>query len=122
MPETNLKEKKEEIKDTLSDLTTHANEYFNTFYRLQVLNLTKKTTDLTANILGGLISVVLGMFVLFFGSVALAWWVGDLLGSRAGGFAAVAGFYALVAIIILAIRKKIVFPFFRNLIIKKIYE
>jgi Protein of unknown function (DUF1469). len=115
-------EKKETVKDTISDITDHVTDYVNTFYRLQVLNATKKATDLTANFAGALVAIVLGVFVVLFGGIALAWWLGDLLDSRAGGFALVGGFFALLALVFLLIRKNIIFPLFRNKIIRKIYE
>ena len=116
------KSKKEEVKDTLTDLGSHASDYLNTFYRLQLLNLTKKATDVTANIAGGLVSAVLGVFFLFFGGMALGFWLGDLLNSNALGFLIVAVFFALVAAIFMGIRKKVVFPMWRNKIIRKLYE
>jgi hypothetical protein len=116
------KSKKEEVKDTLTDLGSHASDYISTFYRLQLLNLTKKATDVTANIAGGLVSAVLGVFFLFFGGMALGFWLGDVLDSNALGFLIVAVFFALVAAIFMSIRKKVVFPMWRNKIIRKLYE
>jgi hypothetical protein len=46
----------------------------------------------------------------------MAWWLGDIVGSRAGGFLIVAGFYLFVGIIIILLRRKIIFPYFRNYI------
>jgi hypothetical protein len=54
--------------------------------------------------------------------MALGFWLGDLLESNTLGFLVTAVFFALLAGIFLAIRKKIVFPFFRNKIIRKFYE
>ena len=116
------KSKTEEVKDTLGDLGSHASDYASTFYRLQLLNLTKKATDVTANVAGGLVSAVLGVFFLFFGGMALGFWLGDVLDSNALGFLIVAIFFALVAAIFMSIRKKIVFPMWRNKIIRKLYE
>ena len=116
------KTKTEDIKDTLGDLVDHAGEMANTFYRLQILNLTKKATDVTANIAGGLVSALLGVFFILFAGIALGFWLGELLDSNALGFLVVAGFFALLAIIFLSIRKKIVFPMWRNMIIRKLYE
>ncbi len=119
---TETKSKKEEVKDSLEDLVSHSTDFVTTFYKLQVLNLTKKATDVSANALGVIVSAVLGIFVIFFGAVALAFWLGDLVNSRALGFLIVAGFFALLAVIFMAIRKKIMFPIWRNKIIRKLYE
>lgn len=119
---TETKSKKEEVKDSLEDLVSHTTDFVSTFYKLQVLNLTKKVTDVSANALGGIVSAVLGIFVIFFGGIALAFWLGDLVNSPALGFLIVAGFFAVLAVIFMAIRKKIMFPIWRNRIIKKLYE
>lgn len=119
---TQPQSKTEDLKDSLGDLANHASDFANTFYRLQVLNLTKKATDVTANIAGGLVSAVLGVFVIFFAGVALAFWLGDLLESRALGFLLVAVLFALVAVIFMAARKKLVFPIWRDKIVRKLYE
>ena len=116
------KKKAAEVKDTLGDLAEHSSDFVSNFYKLQILNLTKKATDVTANVAGGLISAVLGLFVLLFLGFALAFWLGDLLDSNALGFLITAAFFALVAGIFLAIRKRVVFPIFRNKIIRKLYE
>jgi hypothetical protein len=116
------KSKTADVKDTLGDLASHASDYASTFYRLQILNLTKKATDVTANLAGGLVSAVLGIFFLFFGGMALGFWLGAVLDSNALGFLIVAGFFVLVAVIFMSIRKKIVFPMWRNKIIRKLYE
>lgn len=119
---TQPQSKTEDLKDSLGDLANHASDFANTFYRLQVLNLTKKATDVTANIAGGLVSAVLGVFVIFFAGFALAFWLGDLLESRALGFLLVAVLFALVAVIFMAARKKLVFPIWRDKIVRKLYE
>ena len=121
-PKADAKNKTEDIKDSLGDLAAHAGDLANTFYRLQILNLTKKATDVTANLAGGLVAAVLGVFFILFAGIALGFWLGDLLDSNALGFLIVAGFFALLAVIFLSIRKKIIFPMWRNKIIRKLYE
>lgn len=116
------KSKTEEVKDSLGDLANHAQDMASTFYRLQVLKLTQKATDVSANIAGGLVAAVMGILVVLFGGIALAFWLGELLNSNALGFLLVAIFFAVVAGIFLAIRKKVVFPMWRNKIIRKLYE
>jgi hypothetical protein len=116
------KSKTEEVKDSLGDLASHVTQYAETFYKLQVLNLTKKATDVTAGVLGAVVIGLLGVFVILFGGVALAWWLGDVVDSRAGGFLLVAGFFVLVAVILALCMKSIVFPKFRNMIIRRMYD
>lgn len=126
MQTEDLKEKtedlKEDLKDKAEDLINHAGDYIQTFYKLTLVKLTQKATDITSGLLAALVAIVLGTFVIFFASIGLAWWVGDLIESRAGGFLIVAGFYLLVLLCIVLMRKKIIFPYFRDMIIRRFYD
>ena len=115
------KSKVEEIKDTAKDLAEHVQEYAETFYKVALLNVTQKATDIASATITAITLLTLGMFALFFGGFALAWWLGDVINSTAGGFAIVAGLFLLLTLIIIFMRKSIVFPYFRNSIIRKLY-
>jgi hypothetical protein len=110
------------LKEKTADLVDHVEDLANTFYKLTILNITQKTTNIASNVILGMAIVVFGSCVVLFLGLALAWWLGDLIGSRAGGFLLAAGFFILVLLIIAAIRRKIVFPYIRNRIIRKVYE
>ena len=110
------------IKSTAEDLTRHIGDYLDTFYQVSLLNVTKKVTDVASIAFSTIIVCVVGIFVLFFTSIAMAWWLGDVVASRAGGFLIVGGFYLLVGIIVILLRKKIIFPYFRNILIRKVYD
>ena len=112
----------ENIKDKTADLAGHVEDLVNTWYRLSLLNVTQKATTIASAAITTIIACIAGIFVLFFGGFAFSWWLGDLLESRAGGFLVGAGFFLIVMIIILVFRKKIIFPFIRNLIIRKVYD
>jgi hypothetical protein len=70
----------------------------------------------------GISTVFLGLFFLIFLFIAIGFWLGDVLESRAAGFFCVAGFFALMIVLIFALRKKVIVPAIRNMIIKKVYE
>lgn len=57
--------------------------------RLELLSLTtsERVSAVVANLVGAMVIFVFAMLVLFFFSMGFAWWLGDFLGSRAGGFA-----------------------------------
>jgi len=112
----------DELKEKTADLADHVEDFATTFYKLTVVKLTQKVTNVASNLLLVLSIAFFGFIIVLFGGIALAYWVGDLVGSRAGGFLITAGFFLLVLLIIAAIRKKIVFPYIRNLIIRKIYD
>jgi len=111
----------DDIKEKAKDLTGHVTNYVETFYKLTVLKATQKATDVGSTLISVLAIVIFGFFIILFGSLALAWWIGDLLESRALGFGAVGGFYLVVLLVIVLLRKKIIFPYFRNLLIRKFY-
>jgi uncharacterized membrane protein YqjE len=112
----------EQLKESAGDLAEHISDLAETSYKLAVVNITEKVTTAGAAILAVIILCTLGMFVLLFGFIGLAWWLGDVVENRAAGFAIVAGFFLLLTICLLVARKRIVFPYIRNIFIRKIYE
>jgi len=112
----------DDLKEKTADLADHVEDIADTFYKLTVVKITQKATNVVSNLLLVLSIVILGFLIILFAGVALAFWLGDLVGSRAGGFLITAGFFVIVLLIIASIRKKIVFPYIRNLIIRKIYD
>lgn len=112
----------EELKTKTRNLTEHVTDLLDSYYKLAAVTATEKATSIGSGILGGTIVFILGFFIMLFGGFALAWWLGDLVESRAAGFLLVCGFFLVLMIILFAIRKKIVFPYFRNMILRKFYE
>jgi hypothetical protein len=112
----------EELKSKAGDLTESITEYIQSSYKLTLLNAADKATSLAASTLASVAIVFLGIFVLFFGGIALAIWLGNLLDDAALGYLLVAGFFLLVIIIIVALKKTIVFPVIRDNLINKLYE
>lgn len=113
--ETEAAEKKEDITDHIIDLSK-------TYYKLTVLKAAEKATNIGASVITGIALATLGVMAVLFASFGLGWWLGDLVDSRPGGFMILAGFYLLLTIIVIAMRRKIVFPFIRNLLIRKYYD
>jgi hypothetical protein len=112
----------EELKSKAESLTHSISNYLDTFYKLALVNLTQKATNVTAGILAGITTFILFILSLFFIGMGLAWWLGGLLNSRAAGFFIVAGLFIIIIVVVIALRKKIVFPFLKKAILKKIYE
>lgn len=112
----------DDLKEKTADLADHAEDLANTFYRLSVIKITEKTTNIASGIIMAIAIGLFGFFIVLFMGVALAWWLGDLVNSRTGGFLLAAGFFLIVLLVIALIRKKIIFPYIRNRIIRKIYE
>lgn len=112
----------EDLKTKAGNLTDSIGDYVQTNYKLTLLNAADKATGIAASTMASIVVAFLGTFVLLFASVALAFWLGDLLNSRALGFLAVAALFLLIIIIVVAMRKRIVFPMIRDKLINKLYE
>lgn len=71
----------------LHKLYEQVNEYLEIRWALFMLNATEKMSGMASGLAGALTLVVFGLLVLFFFSMGFAWWLGDFIGNRAGGFA-----------------------------------
>jgi len=111
-----------QIKDKAGKLADHTVDYLETFVKVRLLKITRKTTNVVSGAIITLVVCMLGIFILFFASLAAAWWLGNVMGSRTGGFLLLTFFYIVVAIVLVLLRKKIIFPFIRNTIARKMYE
>ena len=112
----------DDLKEKTADLADHVEDMADTFYRLTILNVTQKATNIASGALTMIVVSVLGLFVLLFLGIALSWWLGDLLDNRTVGFLLGGAFFLVLLFAIVALRKRIVFPMIRNLIISKVYD
>ena len=111
-----------ELKTKATELSDSITEYIQTYYKLSLLKATEKITGIATSLLSSMAVLFFGVFVLLFSGIALSLWLGKLLQNDALGYLLVAGLYLLIIIILVLLRKKIVFPMIRNLIINKLYE
>jgi hypothetical protein len=110
------------LKEDTKDIINHTGDYLDTFYKLNVLKATKKASSIASGVVNSILIFFTVFCMILFASVAAAWWLGDVLENPALGFLLVAGFYLLVVLILLMMRKKVIAPYIRNSLIKKIYE
>ena len=73
-------------------------------------------------ILGYVLAFFFAFFFLFFLAFGLGWWFGILVGNMAAGFFMVAGLFLVLVLVLFALRKKVIVPMIRNMIISKVYE
>ncbi|RYF97961.1 MAG: phage holin family protein [Chitinophagaceae bacterium] len=111
-----------EIKEKAEELIEHATDYAETYYKLSMLKLTEKTSAAGSGMIAAIILAVLAFFVLLFIGMGLSWWIGGMLENMIAGYFIVAGIYLLLILCIVLMRKSVIDPFFRNFIVKKIYE
>src|SRR5438128_275819 len=102
-----------ELKTKATELGESVTEYLHTYYKLSVLKETDKATGIGASVMSSLVVVFLGIFVLLFSGIALGIWLGEVLESPALGYLLVAGLYLLIIVILVLLRKRIVFPVIR---------
>jgi len=101
-------------------LAGHIKEYAETKFDLVVLNTQDKFTDILSSVVASAAGMVLGVFVLLFASIGAALWLGDCLNSPFIGFFCVAGFYLLVALLVIVNRKRWIKEPMINSLLKKI--
>ena len=111
-----------ELKERADDLLDHAGDYIETYYKLGLLKVTEKSTAAGSTIIAALLLTILFIFFALFIGLGLAWWIGGMLDSIIAGYFIVAGIYLLIIFCVLIMRKKVIDPFFRNYLVKKIYE
>ncbi len=110
------------LKEDAKDILNHAGDYAETFYKLSLVRLTKKVSDIASGVVNSVLIFFISLCILLFISFAGAWWLGDVTNSRALGFLLIAGFYLLIVFVLVLMRKKVISPFIRNTLIRKIYE
>ena len=96
------------IKESFEDVPTKANSALDSqiaYYKLFIFRFIGKSSYALITFF---IVAFVSLLVLFFLSFAIAYAVGEALGSNALGFAIVGAFYILIAVIVLAFRKKLI--------------
>ncbi len=118
-PETSVLEERGAMVESLID---HAEEYAKTnLYLLQLRAVEKASFIASKAITGGLV-ILLTLIFLLIANIALALWIGELVGSNVYGFLIVAGFYALAAIVIQFVFGKSIQRGIMNSIIKNAFD
>ena len=117
-----MAEVKHSIETDNDNLAEEVVDLVQTYYKLTVIRVTRKTTDVTAAVIAFLAMLFVGFFVLLFSGLALGNWLGGLLNDQTTGYLLVAALYLLIFIILVLFRKKILFGPIRNLVIKKFYD
>jgi hypothetical protein len=110
------------FKAAVTNFKDSAEGMFRTYYKLGVATVTKKGADAAAAAVSGILMAVTGLLGFLFAFIGLAFWLGTLVNSTAGGFLIVAGFFILLMVLVMALKAKVIFPMIRNIIVKKVYE
>jgi len=108
--------------DANPNIAELAADYVETYYKLTVVNINQKMADVSAAASFSMVAALVVSFVLMFLSIAAALWLGSLLGNTAEGFLLVGLFCLAIFLILFFTRKKLFYPFIKNMVIKSIYE
>ena len=104
----------------IEEITESLKSYIATNYELIKLKAIERFTVILADLISDfLVGLVIFLFV-FFISLWAGFYLSVRLGDNFSGFAIVAGFYFLVGLIMLIMRKKVVEKPLRNKIVRKI--
>ena len=112
----------DDLKTSTGKLKDSVSDYVKIYGQLAKAKATRAASNAASGAVIAIVSIILVFFFLSFLFTGLAWWIGGLIGSTAGGFLIVAGFSLLLFVLILALRKKVIVPAIRNAIISKVYE
>jgi len=84
----------------IEPLLERAEQFSKTSFELFKLKSIEKTADVTSTLTSRLLSVIVFSLFTLTLNIAIALWLGDLLGKNYYGFLAVAVFYGLIGIIL----------------------
>jgi hypothetical protein len=90
--------KGEQLVETVKD-------YVNTRYDLTRLKIIHAASDIMANLIAYFFLIAAGLFFLFFISYAIATYLCAVTETKSGGYFIVAGFYLVVSLVLLVIKK-----------------
>jgi hypothetical protein len=104
----------------IESLLERATEYIKTSYELVKLKVLDKASDVVSSLVpNAVVFVLIASFLLFF-NLALAFWLGEILGKTYYGFFVVAAFYGIIAFVLHFLMHKWLKKKVCNYIIKKV--
>lgn len=112
----------EHLKHSTQQLKDHVGEYLSTYIQITKAKATQKASTAASGAAIGVFALVFALFFIFFLFCGIAFWLGNAIGNRQAGFFIVAGFFALLIVLIFALRKKVIVPLIQNAVIRKVYE
>lgn len=116
-----MEEQETQARPTEKLLNT-AGQMIETYRDLITLTMVEKVSIGVSMSVVGIVSLVFICFVLLFGALGAAWWIGEAMNNmKAGFFIAGSGFLLLLLIVLLSARNGLI-PLIRNMVIKNMYE
>lgn len=111
----------EDKKFSVNGVYQKSKEYIDTRFKLFKLRLVERSSRLIASLITDGVKGILAVFVIFYLSLALGFYLSELLGSSALGFLATGGIFVLLIILVSAFENPLE-RFFMNLSIKRFLQ
>jgi hypothetical protein len=105
--------------NSLNILLEKGGDYLETRMELLKLQAVRTTSDVTSSLLASFLILFLASITFLLLNIGLAIWIGDLTGKMHYGFFIVSGFYVLLVILFLALRKKLLKKPLHDMLVKK---
>lgn len=112
------------MKETEQDngLISNIKEYANIRKELAMLTIAEKTSTAAAGVAAGGLLAILGLFVFFFGSLTLGFYLSEVIGNTYSGFLIITALYLIVALVVYFTQEKLIKKPIENGMIKKIFK
>ena len=111
----------EEKKFSINGVFQKSKEYIDTRFKLFKLKLVERSSRLIASLITDGLKSILALFVVFYLSLSLGFYLSELLGSSALGFLATGGIFLLLIGVVSAFENPLE-RFFMNLSIKRFLQ
>lgn len=111
----------EEKKFSINGVFQKSKEYIDTRFKLFKLKLVERSSRLIASLIVDVVKIVFALFVVFFLSLALGFYLSELLGSSSLGFLATGGIFILLIALISVFEGRLE-CLFMNLSIKRFLQ
>jgi hypothetical protein len=112
----------EEQEKPTEKLISTAGQMIETYRDLITLTVVENVSLGVSVSVVGIVLLVFVCFVMLFGALGAAWWIGESLNNMKAGFFIAGSGFLLLLLIVLATAKNGLMPMIRDLVIKKIYE
>jgi hypothetical protein len=112
----------EQIISKAEELAGHVKEYVNNHIHAAKLSVAEKTSRAASTFIASLIIAALFIFFLFFSGIALALALSNWIHDPVYGYLLVAGIYLLLAILVFALKRKILQVPIMNSLLQQLFE
>ncbi len=108
-------------QEKIEELTDSLKRYVNTNYELIKLEATERTSTLASGLISVFIIGFISVLFIFFISIGIGFYLSTQMGDDHSGFVIVAGFYFVLALILILGRKKMIEKPLRDKMVQKIF-